>query len=81
MLPVPGDVSLRLTTLARLGDAVVTTLRADLHHVEVWVASERGCAPDLIVRLQEWPGGLRCGQCHRRMRDGGRCGESLTGRR
>jgi hypothetical protein len=67
-----------LTTLARLGDAVTITLGADLHNVEVRVASERGYAPDLIVRLEEWPGGLRCGQCHRRMRDGEPYAESLT---
>jgi acetyl-CoA carboxylase carboxyltransferase component len=33
---------------------------------------------DLIVRLEEWPGGLRCGRCHRKMRDGERYAESLT---
>lgn len=81
MLPSREMSACGLTTLAWLGDAAVTALGADLHHVEVWVASERGCAPELIVRLEEWPGGLRCGQCHRRMRDGDRYAESLAGRR
>ena len=33
----------------------------------------------LIVRLDEWPGGLRCGECHRKMNDGEHYAESLTG--
>jgi hypothetical protein len=41
--------------------------------------SDQGCSPDLIVRAQDWPYGLRCGECSRLLEDGDRYAESLTG--
>lgn len=41
--------------------------------------SEQGCVPDLIVRAEDWPHGLRCGECCRVLRDGDPYRERLTG--
>ena len=41
--------------------------------------SDQGCAPDLIVRAEEWPYGLRCGECARVLDDGDRYAERLMG--
>jgi hypothetical protein len=43
------------------------------------MTSDQDCTPNLIVHRKEWPGGLRCGGCHRKMHDGERYAESLTG--
>jgi hypothetical protein len=41
--------------------------------------SDQDCAPDLIVRTQDWPHGLRCGECDRVMNDGDRYAKQLVG--
>ena len=46
--------------------------------VEIRMPNDQGCAPDLIVRAEDWPYGLRCGECHRAMVDGDRYAERLT---
>jgi hypothetical protein len=38
-----------------------------------------GCAPDLIVRSEDWPHGLRCGDCKRVLRDGDGYAQRWTG--
>ena len=43
------------------------------------MSSEPGCAPVLIVRAEDWPYGLRCGECSRVLEDGDSYAESLTG--
>jgi hypothetical protein len=43
------------------------------------MSSDQGCAPDLIVRAEEWPHGLRCGECALLLREGDPYGERLTG--
>jgi len=40
---------------------------------------EQDCAPVLIVRAEDWPYGLRCGECYRLLKDGDRYAEKLTG--
>lgn len=41
--------------------------------------NDQGCAPDLIVRDEDWPHGLRCGECCRLLKDGDRYAEIWTG--
>lgn len=41
--------------------------------------SDQDCAPGLIVRAEDWPYGLRCGECCRLLEDGDRYAERLTG--
>jgi RNase P subunit RPR2 len=43
------------------------------------MANEQDCAPDLVVRAEEWPHGLRCGECCRLLHDGDPYRERLTG--
>ena len=34
---------------------------------------------DLIVRAEDWPYGLRCGECHRLLKDGDRYAKRWDG--
>lgn len=43
------------------------------------MACDGRCAGDLIVTAEEWPHGLRCGDCCRLLRDGDGYAERLTG--
>lgn len=38
-----------------------------------------GCAPDLIVQSEDWPHGLRCGNCKRVLHNGDKYAERWTG--
>ncbi len=40
---------------------------------------EHDQVPELIVRADDWPHGLRCGECGRLLRDGDAFDERLTG--
>jgi hypothetical protein len=42
------------------------------------VTSDQG-SRELIVRSEDWPHGLRCGECCRLLRDGDGYGERLSG--
>jgi hypothetical protein len=43
------------------------------------MSGDQGCMPDLIVRTEDWPHGLRCGECGRLLHDGDPYHERLTG--
>lgn len=50
-----------------------------LRDVEVRMSNDQGCASDLIVRAEDWPHGLRCGECRNVLLAGDRYAERLTG--
>ena len=61
-------------------ETTLLTLRIDgIGNGKAVSMSEQGCVPDLIVRVSDWPHGLRCGECCRVMHEGEPYNERLTG--